>query len=208
MSARGRVVVVAGASSESGRAVAAALTQAGAVVVAVGSSLERLADVTASFRLECDLADPVAVDGLAARIREETGKVDGLIHLVGGWRSGQSDEDFDWLERKILTTLRNTTRVLRDDLAASDAGRLAIVSSTSVDRPTWSNANYATIKAASETWVAAVARGWAKGGTAAAVTFAVRSLGDGGTPVEVLANRVAALWDAPAGELNGSRAVL
>ena len=208
MSAADRIVVIAGASGESGRAVASALTGAGATVVAVGSSLGRLADVAASARFECDLAQPSAVDAVASRIRDEVGAVDGLIHLVGGWRSGQSDEGFEWLERRILTTLRNTTRAFEAELAASPSGRLGIVSSTSVDRPAWSNANYVTLKAASETWVGAIASRWAKGGTAAAVTFAVRSLGDGGTPVEVLAEHCAELWDAPASELNGSRQVL
>lgn len=200
-----RLIVIAGASSDSGRATARALADEGHRVVAVGSNAARLDAVTATARYECDLADAASVADLAARIHVEHGPVDGLAHLVGGWRAGQSDEDFAWLERRILTTLRNTTRAFRDDLSASSAGRLVIVSSTAVDRPTWGNANYVTVKAAAESWVATLASGWAKAGTAAAVTFVVKSLGAGGTPVSELAKRVVALWDAPANELNGSR---
>ena len=111
------------------------------------------------------------------------------------------------MSTRILTTLRNTTVAFRDDLTASPAGRLAIVSSSAVDHPTWSNANYATAKAGAEAWVASVASGWAKAGTAAAVTFVVRALGDGDgyTPVSMLATRLTKLWDAPVAELNGSR---
>lgn len=200
-----RVVVVAGASSDTGKAIAAALAESGSTVVAVGSNAGRLADVDAHVRMECDLADPAAVQGLAERVRAEFGAIDGLIHLPGGWRGGQSDEDFDWIERRTLTTLRNTSRAFHDDLSASDAGRLAIISSSVVDKPTWSSANYATVKSAAEAWVAAVASGWRKAGTAAAVRFVVASIGPDGTPEATIADHVVRLWDRPASELNGIR---
>ncbi len=203
-----RLVVVAGASSTSGKAVSDALTAAGHTVVVVGSSAGRLESIEAAARYECDLTVAAAVNELAARIRTDWGPSDGLIHLVGGWRAGQTDDDFAWLESHVLTTLRNTSRAFRADLGASDAGRLAIVSSTSVDQPTWTNANYATVKAAAETWMSALASGWAKGGTAAAVTFVVTSLGRSGTPESVLADRVVALWAQQAGDLNGRRILL
>lgn len=203
----GRTVLIAGASSESGRATAEALRAAGATVIAVGSNAERLADVPADARFVCDLSDPDAVAALAQQVHSEVGRLDGLIHLVGGWRSGQDDESWQWLSERLITTLRNTTVAFRDDLVASTAGRLAIVSSTAVDHPTWSNANYATAKGAAEAWVSAVGSGWAKAGTAAAVTFVVRALGtnDGYTGVGVLAERIVDLWSAPAAQLNGSR---
>lgn len=205
--AAGHLVLIAGASSDAGRATAAALGTAGALVVAVGSNAERLADVPATARYVCNLLDAAAVAELAERVRAEHGPVDGLLHLVGGWRAGQADDDWDWLNGRIVTTLRNTTLAFRDDLLASAAGRLAIVSSTAVDRPTWGNANYAVAKAAAEAWVSALAVGWAKVGTAAALSFVVRSLGekDGDTSVAVLAAEFVRLWDAPATELNGAR---
>jgi NAD(P)-dependent dehydrogenase (short-subunit alcohol dehydrogenase family) len=137
-------------------------------------------------------------------VRAEVGPVDGLVHLVGGWRGGQADADFDWLERRILTTLRHTTLAFRDDLSASPAGRFAIVGSSSATKPSWSNANYATVKSAADAWVAALASGWRKGGTAAAVTLVVDSIGDGGTSPAALADAVASLWSRPPAELNGS----
>jgi 3-oxoacyl-[acyl-carrier protein] reductase len=205
--AAGRVVVIAGASSASGRATASALTASGARVVAVGSNAERLADVAAEARYVVDLSDAAATRELAGQIHSEVGPVDALVHLVGGWRAGSDDEGWQWLSARILTTLRNTTAAFRDDLTASPAGRLAIVSSSAVDHPSWSNANYATAKAGAEAWVASVASGWSKAGTAAAVTFVVRALGDGDgyTPVSLLARRVVELWAAPVAELNGAR---
>jgi NADP-dependent 3-hydroxy acid dehydrogenase YdfG len=192
-----RVVVVAGASSASGRAVAAALTAAGARVVAVGSDAARLGEVDAARREVCDLRDFGAVLELAGRIRGEEGAIDGLVHLVGGWRggnglAGQTDEDWDFLHERILTTLRNTTRAFADDLAASDAGRLAIVSSTAAQRPYPGGANYATAKLAAETWVRAVDRGFSKSGSAARSTIFVVSTLNGREGQ--LADAVVDLW--------------
>lgn len=150
-------VVIAGATSALGIATAAALTEAGHEVVAVGRSAERLEQVQAAERVAADLADFAAVQQLA----EQLGAVDGLVHLVGGWRgggglAGQSDEDFDWLETNVLTTLRNTTRAFSAAIGASAAGRIAIVSTTGLEKPTAGNASYVALKAAAETWLHAV----------------------------------------------------
>lgn len=202
--AAGRRVLVAGAASEAGRAVCAALTAAGATVIAVGSNAERLAAVVAAEHHALDLTDAAAVADLHVTIGG-AGSIDAVIHLVGGWRGGRSPEDWEWLEPRILTTLRVVSTEFRDDVVASTAGRFAIVSSTGVDKPTWSNANYVTLKAAAEAWMAAMASGWAKAGTAAAVTYVVASLGDGGTPVETLGTAVSGLWNDDAPTLNGAR---
>lgn len=237
-------VLVAGAAGASGTAVSRALTAAGAAVVAVGSNRERLAKAFADdagaampgvATYACDLADPEAVAVLAAAVRAEQGPVDGLIHLVGGWRgggglAGQSDDDWDFLQRSVMTTLRNTTRTFYPDLAASPRGRAAIVSATAVDSPTAGGANYAAVKAAAETWMRAVAQGFrqdqTKAGEAggpgalhsAAVVFVVKALVDadmraaepersfaGHTDVETLAAAVRDLFTADASDLNGSR---
>ena len=193
-----------GATGDSGRAVAAALRGAGHTVVAVGTNEDRLASVAASFRFVADLTDVAAAAALAARVREEAGRADGLVHLVGGWRAGHAPEDWAWLEPRLLGSLRATTLAFHDDLGASDAGRLVVVGSATAARPTWSGANYAVLKTAADAWVAGVASGWRKPGTAAAVTFVVRSLGGDGTPVGELATAVLPLWNEPAAELNGA----
>lgn len=150
-------VVIAGATSPLGIATAAALTEAGHDVLAIGRDAQRLEQVPATERIACDLTDFAAVQQVA----EQVGTADGLIHLVGGWRgggglAGQSDEDFAWLERNVLTTLRNTTRAFANPIGASDAGRIAIVSTTGIEKPTAGNANYVALKAAAEVWLQAV----------------------------------------------------
>jgi 3-oxoacyl-[acyl-carrier protein] reductase len=211
-------VVVAGASGASGKAVTAALRRAGAEVIAVGSNAERLRqaygddDGVATF--VCDLADRVAVEGLAADVLARGG-ADGLIHLVGGWRggkgiTGQSDEDWDFLHRNLVTTLRNTTRAFYPQLASSKSGRAVIVSSTAVGSATAGGANYAAAKAA--------ATGRPAPARAAAVVLVVKALVDDGmrraepekafdgfTDVAQLAEAVKNLFGTPAADLNGHR---
>jgi 3-oxoacyl-[acyl-carrier protein] reductase len=174
-------------------------------VVAVGSNAERLSAVTANAHFVCDVTDAAAVADLGTRVRDEVAPVDGVVHLVGGWRGGNDPEGWDWLEPRLLTSLRLVTLAFRDDLTASSAGRLVIVGSTSAAKPTWSGANYSVLKAAEEAWMSAVASGWRKAGTAAAVTLAVQSVGGDGTSVDRLAGAILPLWSTDAAELNGSR---
>ena len=207
-SAHDRTVVVAGAGGAAGREVCAALTAAGAYVVAVSSRPDTIEEIAAAETHALDLADADAVAEWAAALRTRRPSIDGLIHLVGGWRAGASDDDWEWLEKRVLSTLRVTSRELRDDLSASSAGRLAIVSSASVAAPRWGMVNYVTLKTAAETWVQALANGWrVKGTPTAAVTFVVESL-DGEGVVDALAQSVAALWDLPHEKLNGVVATL
>lgn len=213
---RGKLVVLAGGTSVAGQAIARALVAEGARVVIVGSNAERLdalrqAGLSGVHTELCDLTDESAVASLTERIHSTHGAVDGLIHLVGGWRgggglAGQSDDDYRALEVGF-TALRHTSRAFDADLRASDAGRLAIVSSTAVLRPLAGGANYAAVKAASEAWTRAVAQGFAKAARdsdmtlrAAAVIFRVKALRG---REDRLAMAVTGLWDAEADALNG-----
>lgn len=241
------LVVIAGGSSAAGIAVARALLGAGMRVLSVGSDAGRIraaAELTpGAVPLVCNLADPDDVADLVADIHEGFGPVDGLIHLVGGWRggkgiTGQSDADWDFLHTSVLTTLRTTSRAFYDDLASSPVGRLAIVSSTTVTAPGAGDANYASIKAAAETWLRSVAAGFAAGtgsesgagtaagvgsteGGAAGVVLVVKALLDdamrarsperrfpGFTDVSVLGAAVAELFSTPGAQLNGARIIL
>jgi len=210
----GRTVLLAGGTSAAGIASAVALTRAGAQVIVAGRDPEKLAEVVAvapgTLTIAADLTDESSVADLARSVHEQVGAVDGVLHLVGGWRgggglAGQSDDDFRFLEHS-LTALRHVSRVFADDLAASPAGRLAIVSSTAVAHPLAGGANYAAVKAASEAWTRAVGQGFSKAArdgarelSAAAVIFRVKSL----SGLEgALADAFIALWSDPAEDWN------
>lgn len=224
----GLTVVVAGASSPSGVAMARGLTGLGATVIAVGSNADRLqgalGDLDGVEKRVCDLTDAAAVTALAGALEAEKGGVDGLIHLVGGWRGAkgittQSDEDYSFLHDSVFRTLFNTSRAFYDQLSRSPRGRLAAVSATAVDTPTAGSASYAAVKASVETWLRAVADGFTRDGSqAAAVPLVVKALLDdamrgaqperrfpGYTHVDDLARAAAALFAAPAAEVNGQR---
>ena len=230
----GRTIVVAGSTSAAGVAVVRALSQAGARVAAVDILEDRVQELAAAYNnvegYVCNLADLQAVEDLATSVRNGLGPVDGLIHLVGGWRggagiSGQADEDWDFLHTSVLTTLRNTSRAFYDDLAASPVGRLAIVSAQSASSPTADGAAYAAVKSAAEAWTLAVADGFRhpQGGkettrNSAALIFVVKALVDdrmraaqperkfpGFTDVSVLADAVQQIFDMEAEKINGQR---
>ena len=206
-----KAIVVAGATSASGRVVARALVDAGASVIVVGSHQGRLdeleVEIPGVIGERADLTDGDDVLELAMRVHAKVGDVDGIVHLVGGWRGGggipgQTEEDYRLLERSF-TALRYVSRVFWDDLTASDAGRVAIVSSTTVEKPTAGGANYTAVKAASESWMRSLADGFAKAGApGAAVTFRVKALAG---LESRLADEVVALWaaDAAPSDLNG-----
>ena len=227
-------VLVAGGSGASGVAVARALREAGHRVSTVGTDLERIqsaaqqaGDGVAPF--VCDLARMEEVRQLRTEVTAAAGPMDAVIHLVGGWRGAkgipdQTDEDWEFLERAAITTLRNVARVFYDDVAASPSGRFAMVSSTTAAKPTAATASYAAAKAAAEAWTLAIADGFSRdagkngGGAAAAVVLVVKALVDdkmrlshpersfaGATDVEDLARAVVGLFDAPAAGLNGRR---
>ncbi len=206
----GKTVLIAGATSASGRAVARALLSAGARVVAVGSDEGRIRELEAELPgiigEQADLTDGDDVLELAMRVHAHVGDVDGVVHLVGGWRggggiAGQTEEDYRVLERSF-TALRYVSRAFWDDVVASPAGRIAIVSSTTVERPTAGGANYTAVKAASESWMRSLAQGIGKSDSpAAAVTFRVNSLAG---LEDRFATSVVDLWRTDDPDLNGS----
>ena len=207
MSVAGKLVVIAGATSASGLAATRELTSAGARVIAVGRSVARLQELSESIAAvhteACDLTDEAAAAALAQRVHDAHGPVDGVLHLVGGWRgggglAGQSEADYRFLEQSF-TALRHVSR-------AFDADRLAVVSSTAVARPLAGGANYAAVKAATEAWARAVAQGFDKDARdaglplrGASVIFRVKSLAGLET---TLAQGFAALWTSPASKTN------
>ncbi len=206
MSVTDRTVLLAGATSPSGLALARALVDAGARVIATGRSAERLQSLR-SIGARVEVADATSLEAMT-ELASRLDTVDAVVPLVGGWRgggglAGQSDDDFRAL-LPALDAVRATSRAFDGALRASDAGRFAIVSSTAVGRPLAGGANYAAVKAASEAWTRAVAQGFAKAAgdageplRAASVVFRAKALDP-----ESLAPRVLALWDGDAADLN------
>lgn len=225
----GKVIVVAGAAGAAGPPLVRRLVEHGAIVVAVDRDEDKVRALAQEVGgrvvpISVDLLDEGATRELASKLLAEHGQVDGLLHLVGGWRGGagivESDlADWDWLHDMLIRTLQHTTRAFHDALIDS-GGRLAIVSTTQAQKPTAKNASYAAAKAAAEAWTLACAHSF-RDSAAAAVIVQVKALltdamreakpearFSGYTHVEELAERLVGLWDVPAVDLNGTRLCL
>ncbi len=99
-----QVVVVTGASSGVGKAIALTLAENGATVALVGRDSKTLETVASAVpeRMRCyvaDLLDDVALLALTARIIDDLGGIDGLVHSAGVFAMGRLETapivDFD-----------------------------------------------------------------------------------------------------------------
>ncbi|MBE3015326.1 SDR family NAD(P)-dependent oxidoreductase [Microbispora sp. NEAU-D428] len=210
-----RVILVTGAGGPAGRAVVGKFTELGDTVIGVDKS-------GAEGCLAVDLLDRDAVRGLAERVRAEHGRVDGVVHLVGGWRGSKtfadtSLDDWDLLHDLLIRTLQNVSLEFEPLLRASGNGRFAIVSARAAQKPTQGGAAYGAAKAAAEAWTLSLADAL-KDTSAAAVVLVVNALVHDEmraanpdkpyrtfTDVKDLAAAVAGLWDEEPAAVNGRR---
>jgi NAD(P)-dependent dehydrogenase (short-subunit alcohol dehydrogenase family) len=167
----GRRIAVAGAGGGLGPSVVRALVDAGAWVAASDRTKDECAVVEGVAHTTHGV-DLTTAEGASSWARD-VGPVDGLLHLVGGWRGGENVEhldlaDLELLEQLLFRTVVHTTRAFAPLMkAAGPHGRFALVSSSVVGRPTAGNAAYAATKAAAEAWTLTLAAELAEtGGTA------------------------------------------
>nr|WSX53188.1 SDR family NAD(P)-dependent oxidoreductase [Streptomyces sp. NBC_00974] len=234
----GAVVAVAGAGGPAGRAVLARLAEAGAVVVASDADPARLAEAVDAARYAhggatvtgdtVDLLDLAATKAWAERTEKDFGRLDGIVHLVGGWRGSSSFTetdlaDWDFLEKLLIRTVQHTSLAFHDGLLRSDRGRYVLVSQSGAHKPIATNAAYNAGKAAAEAWTLALADSFRKAGgedgpQAAAAILVIKALVHdamraerptakfaGFTDVKELAEAIAGVWERPAIEVNGQR---
>jgi NAD(P)-dependent dehydrogenase (short-subunit alcohol dehydrogenase family) len=190
-------IAVAGAGGSLGPAVVEALLEDGHEVSAPG-------------REDVDLLDPFAAEAWAGSLA----RVDGLVHMVGGWRGGARiddapDEDAEWLHDRLVRTLQHVSRVFLPALRES-GGRFVLVSSAAALRPDPKSAAYAASKAYAEAWTLAMARDLGEfGGTANIV--AVLAIGDDKpsfTPAADIGAAIAFVLGEHGSRMNGQRLAL
>lgn len=127
-----------------------------------------------------DLLDSEQIIELRDKLIADFGRIDGVIHLVGGWRGSPtldlaSVKNWIALSPPIVGTLASLTAVLSEAIRASDRGRIVMVTSTAARKPTAGNIAYASAKAAAEAWMQGVSH-YFRDSDAAAVTVAVKAL--------------------------------
>jgi NADP-dependent 3-hydroxy acid dehydrogenase YdfG len=167
-------------------------------------------------------------DAVAATHPGGAPRVDGVVHLVGGWRGGKgvlanTVADSELMLDLLVRTLQHVSLAYHDHLLASPRSEFVIVSAAAAAKPTAGNAAYAAAKSAAEAWTAALADSFSTLAPehAAATTLVVKALvhdamraADPGktfpgyTDVTDLAAETVALWDLDAATANGLRKVL
>jgi NAD(P)-dependent dehydrogenase (short-subunit alcohol dehydrogenase family) len=165
----GKVIAIAGSTGGLGPSVVKAFADAGAIVALGDRNAEKQMQLAATLNLDAaqhsrfavDLLHPAQAGAWAAAIHQQHGRVDGMLHLVGGWRGGTKIAQFppeDWrlLNDMLIETTWNVIRAFIEPLKAS-AGRFVMVSSPQAQKPSHVNAAYAAGKAASEALVLAMA---------------------------------------------------
>ncbi|MGV1047071.1 MAG: SDR family NAD(P)-dependent oxidoreductase [Solirubrobacterales bacterium] len=225
-----RVIAVAGVGGGLGPLVAGQLADAGATVAGTDRDQAALDSLAAGLGIPAerwdgravDMLDEAAVGEWCAALVERFGRVDGLVHLVGGWRGGQPlhEEplaDWDLLHDLLIRTVQHTTRAFHDQIAASENGRFVLVSAKQAQQPSNSNAAYAAAKAAAEAWTLAFADGFEPDGATANIvvvdailTPRMREENPGEdfptfTPAEQLAAAIVFVCSDAAAKMNGQR---
>ncbi|MGP3962696.1 SDR family NAD(P)-dependent oxidoreductase [Nonomuraea sp. 3N208] len=203
------IILVTGAGGPTGEAVSGYFRKNGHTVIGVDKD-------------DVDLLDRAAVQSLAEQIDREHGRVDGVVHLVGGWRGASTFAetdlaDWDALHDLLIRTLQHVSLAFEPLLRRSDNGRFVIVSAKAAERPAAGGAVYAAAKAAAEAWTLSLADSLS-GTNSAAVILVVKALVNdamraakpdgrfpGFTDVNDLAAAIGGLYDRPAAELNGMR---
>lgn len=225
-----RVIAIAGVGGGLGPLVAERLAAAGATVAGTDRDQGTLDALAADLGLPperwdgrgVDLLDEDAARAWCAALVERFGRVDGLVHLVGGWRGGQPLQeaplsDWELLHDLLVRTVQHTTRAFHPQLADSAHGRFVLVSSKQAQSPTATNAAYAAAKAAAEAWTLALADGF-EGSDATANILVVDAILTPRmreeepdkdfptfTPAEDIADGIAFLCSDAAKKMNGQR---
>ena len=226
----GRVIAIAGAGGGLGPVVAKRLAEAGASLSLADRSQEIADSVATDLALPDDRVQPHAVDLLdesaanewATAVEQKFGRIDALLHLVGGYRGGDPIHsfdlaDYDFLHALLVRTLQLATRAFHPALTKSDHGRFLLVSSAAAQTPENTNAAYASAKAAAEAWTLALADSFADT-PATANIIVVNAIETPGmreespetdrptfTPAEDLADAIAFLCSDSAARMNGQR---
>jgi NAD(P)-dependent dehydrogenase (short-subunit alcohol dehydrogenase family) len=230
MSLEGRVLAIAGAGGNLGPTVVRRLAATGARLALGGRHEEPLDELVAEIGAEADTAavdllDPSGARTWASAIAERVGRIDALVHLVGGWRGGQPIEEapleeWDALHDLLVRTTQHATQAFAPYLLESGHGRFVIVSSAQAQAPTHKNASYAAAKAAQEAWTLALADRFRGTGATANIVVVGSILTpemrqenpdkdfSTFTPAEEIAGAIAYLCSAAAASMNGQRVTL
>jgi NAD(P)-dependent dehydrogenase (short-subunit alcohol dehydrogenase family) len=132
----GHRILVTGASSGIGRAIAQRCVAEGARVLATGRRAEALEELEGVERYVCDLREPGAAEACVAAGVERLGGLDGVAHAAGTVLRNQdprgtTDEEID---EQMLDNLTVPQRIARASLGALGRGGSLVLLSSQLGR--------------------------------------------------------------------------
>lgn len=166
-----RVAIITGATGSLGRVVAGLFARHGGHLALFGRNLSRLQSLAGDLRLpadrllnqEMDLSVPkTCIQGVEATI-EKFGRVDILLHLVGGYMGRKPyaevapNEITEMLQQHLWSTY-NMTHALVPHFMQNGWGRIITVSSPSARQPLANDSSTAIARAAKEALILALAK--------------------------------------------------
>lgn len=164
------MVLVTGATGGLGRVVSRRFAQAGFPLALAGTNIEKLAELEHALDLpaeriliyKADLAQPEAARALSEAVLGKFGRVEILLHFVGGWMGGKpvtqvtGEEISSMLEQHIWTTF-HLAQAFVPILVKNGWGRIIVVSSPVVSTTPANNAPYTIGKSGEEALVLTLA---------------------------------------------------
>ena len=216
-----RVVVLTGATGALGSKVAHAFAARGDSLALLDHNQDRLDSLTRDLNIRdellfatvVELRDGAAVHSTAEAITAKFGRVDALIHLVGGWVGGKTlpESSVDDLESMLGQHVWTTFHLFQSfgpKLASNGWGRVMIVSASTVPKPPEKRGIYSAAKAAQENLVLTLAAELKASGVTANIiqvkAIDAENKGTGTTPDEIVAAMLY-LFSDEAGKVNGAR---
>ncbi len=163
MSLEKRLAVVTGATGALGSTVTRELAGRGASLALLDIDPARLDSLAAGLKLpesrlfaqSVDLLDPAATASACEAAAARFGRVDILLHLVGGWTGGKAltdapASDLEFMLRQHVWTTFNVLRACVPHLVRNGWGRIVMITSPHASRPNAKGGPYAAAKAGQE----------------------------------------------------------
>ena len=218
---KAETIVITGATGVLGNLVAKTFAESGHNIALLDRNQDKLDSLTRDLNLPSerlytqtiDLLNGTAVQDSAEAVLSKFGRVSALIHLVGGWTGGKTIPesgavDLESMLNQHVWTTFHLLQAFAPHLAASQHGRVMIVSKPETVRPSAKTALYTAAKAAQESLVLTLAEEYKDSGLTANVIH-VKSIdtkgdGKGTTPAEIVST-MKYLFSEDAGKVTGAR---
>ena len=216
-----KTIVITGATGVLGNLVAKTFAELGHNIALLDRNQIKLDSLTRDLNLPSerlytqtiDLLNGPAVHDSAEAVLSKFGRVSALIHLVGGWTGGKtipesSAVDLESMLNQHVWTTFHLLQAFAPHLAASQHGRVIVVSKPETMKPAAKTAVYTAAKSAQESLVLTLAEEYKDSGLTANVIH-VKSIdtkgeGKGTTPTEIV-SAMTYLFSDEASKVNGAR---